>query len=45
VPLFGFDMPETGDNSQRMILAGLCALSLSGIAGLIVINRRNKKEQ
>ena len=45
MPLFGFDMPETSDNSQRMILAGLCALSLSGIAGLIVINRRNKKEQ
>ncbi|MDE7010555.1 MAG: LPXTG cell wall anchor domain-containing protein [Oscillospiraceae bacterium] len=45
VPLFGFETPETGDNSQRMILAGLCALSLSGIAGLIVTKRRNKKEQ
>ena len=45
VPLFGFETPETGDNSQTVLLGGVCALALAGIVVLAVTKRRNKKEQ
>ena len=45
VPLFGFETPETGDNSQTVLLGGVCALALAGIVALAVTKRRNKKEQ
>ena len=45
VPLIGFETPETRDNSQTVLLGGVCALALAGIVVLAVTKRRNKKEQ
>lgn len=44
VPLYGFEIPETGDNGQTVLWAALSAASLTGIAVLTVTRKKEEED-
>ena len=45
VPLFGFEIPETGDSGRTVLWAALSAVSLTGIVVLSLPSRKKEEEE